>query len=129
MTTFQTMRQLADLKAGDEVAVVSRKYRRDMDGEVSDRFSYVRVHTIDRVTPTQIVVGKQRFRRDNGKQVGYYAGSQAEPVTDEHREWLAWDKSVREDGQREAAEKKAREDADPRTPYLNRLSHADRRPV
>lgn len=50
------MKELKDLKAGDDVLVVGRSYRR--------------IAKIDKVTKTQIVVNNARFRRDSGWQYG-----------------------------------------------------------
>ena len=50
---------LAGLNAGDEVAISG-----------SYRTSHYSFGTIDRLTKTQFVVGKRRFRRANGKLVG-----------------------------------------------------------
>ena len=50
------MKELEDLKAGDEVLVIGRSYRR--------------IAKINKVTKTQIVVDNTRFRRISGWQCG-----------------------------------------------------------
>ena len=50
------MKELKDLKAGDDVLVTGRSCRR--------------IAKIDKVTQTQIVVNYARFRRDSGWQCG-----------------------------------------------------------
>lgn len=50
------MKELKDLKAGDDVLVTGRSCRR--------------ITKIDKVTKTQIVVNNARFRRDSGWQCG-----------------------------------------------------------
>ena len=50
------MKELEDLKAGDEVLVIGRSYRR--------------IAKINKVTKTQIVVANTRFRRNSGWQCG-----------------------------------------------------------
>ncbi|MCW4099029.1 hypothetical protein ONT15_06370 [Prevotella copri] len=50
------MKELKDLKAGDDVLVTGGSYRR--------------ITKIDKVTKTQIVVNNARFRRDSGWQCG-----------------------------------------------------------
>lgn len=50
------MKELKDLKAGDDVLVTGRSCRR--------------IAKIDKVTKTQIVVNNARFRRDSGWQCG-----------------------------------------------------------
>ena len=53
-TAFETMRKLADLKPGDEVTEVSWRHR---DGK--EIIIFCRISTIDKVTATQIVLGKK----------------------------------------------------------------------
>lgn len=50
------MKELEDLKAGDDVLVTSRYYRR--------------IAKVDKVTKTQIIADNARFRRDSGWQCG-----------------------------------------------------------
>lgn len=50
------MKELEDLKAGDDVLISGMYYRR--------------IAKIDKVTKTQIVVGNARFRRNSGWQCG-----------------------------------------------------------
>lgn len=50
------MNNLDNIKAGDRVIVHS--------------YGYLRVATVDRVTPTQIIVGHSKYRRKNGNAVG-----------------------------------------------------------
>ena len=50
------MKELKDLVVGDDVLVISRYYRR--------------IAKVDKVTKTQIIIDKARFRRDSGWQCG-----------------------------------------------------------
>ena len=50
------MKELEDLKAGDDVLVISRYYRC--------------IAKVDKVTKTQIIADNARFRRDSGWQYG-----------------------------------------------------------
>lgn len=68
---------LSDLKAGDEVAVKASGYY-----QVHER------HTITRVTPTQIVIGPNRYRKSDGYRIGDGTGwgtIRAYVITDEIR--------------------------------------------
>ena len=62
--------KFANAKAGDAVAI-------PYDG------GDVKRATIDRLTPTQVIVGDRRYRRDNGVAVGEQCGF-ITPWTDEH---------------------------------------------
>ena len=68
---------LDSLKPGDEVAVT---------------FGYTSAHgiaTVDRTTPTQVIVGRARFRRSDGYRVGdsgAWSRASIRPVTDAIRE-------------------------------------------
>lgn len=68
---------LSDLKAGDEVVVKASGYY-----QVYER------HTITRVTPTQIVIGPNRYRKSDGYRIGDGTGwgtIRAYVITDEIR--------------------------------------------
>jgi hypothetical protein len=62
--------KFANARAGDSVAI-------PYDG------GDVKRATIDRLTPTQVIVGERRYRRDNGHAVGEQRGF-ITPWTDEH---------------------------------------------
>lgn len=67
---------LASLKPGDEVATPRRLGHR------------AAILLVDKVTPTQIVCGLQRYRKDNGRVIGSesWSAHSIKPVTPELRQ-------------------------------------------
>jgi len=63
---------VSDLKPGDNVVVCSGGWR-----------SYMRVETVTRTTPKQIIIKSNRYWKQNGREVGNHYGSRLEQATPE----------------------------------------------
>ncbi len=70
----------AELKPGDEVAIVSGR----------DPLGYIRRGIVERLTATQVVVEDMRFARYGGHAIGgYHAKARIEPWGPEHDEQVS----------------------------------------
>jgi hypothetical protein len=58
------LQEIAELKAGDKVAVITER----------NSGTSAQIHTIDRITPTQIIVDNDKFRRSDGVKIGGSSG-------------------------------------------------------
>jgi hypothetical protein len=58
------LQEIADLKAGDKIAIVTQ----------CNAGTSAQIHTIDRVTATQIIIGNDKFRRSDGVKIGGSSG-------------------------------------------------------
>lgn len=72
----KTAEWLMSLKTGDEVAVCSGGGYR----------SSVEIRSVERTTPSQIVISFTKYRRANGREVGRAYGGSISPVTQEVRD-------------------------------------------
>ena len=97
----------ADIKVGDEVALVTGKY--------------VSIHRVSKVTPSQFVAGNRHYKKISGRHAVAYSSLYVEEVTAKHRKAVA-EQQAREAAYRaEEQKRQAIRNADPRTPYLDRL--------